>query len=177
MIDPRDPESAAHTTSRAEDGGNGNAAPMNRGRLRHGNPPGDFLTSPRCGARARTRGGEPCRAPAVRGKARCRMHGGKSTGPRTKAGLARSARARWTHGGYSIEAHRQYVRLKMTYRRLTATIGADHALVYAAARQLLRAQVHDLRNVRRREKRRQARGGGAFAPWSSGRGRHDGRSP
>ena len=29
---------------------------------------------PRCGAR--TRGGLACRAPAVRGKLRCRMHGG-----------------------------------------------------------------------------------------------------
>jgi len=30
--------------------------------------------SPRCGAR--TRNGETCRAPALRGKLRCRMHGG-----------------------------------------------------------------------------------------------------
>jgi hypothetical protein len=30
--------------------------------------------SPRCGAR--TRRGSPCRSPAVRGKGRCRMHGG-----------------------------------------------------------------------------------------------------
>jgi hypothetical protein len=30
--------------------------------------------SPRCGAR--TRKGTPCRSPAVRGKRRCRMHGG-----------------------------------------------------------------------------------------------------
>ncbi|MEH2492193.1 HGGxSTG domain-containing protein [Bradyrhizobium sp. AZCC 2230] len=30
--------------------------------------------SPRCGAQ--TRSGETCRAPALRGKARCRMHGG-----------------------------------------------------------------------------------------------------
>ena len=30
--------------------------------------------SPRCGAR--TRNGSPCRSPAVRGKRRCRMHGG-----------------------------------------------------------------------------------------------------
>jgi hypothetical protein len=30
--------------------------------------------SPRCGAR--TRGGGACRAPAVSGRARCRMHGG-----------------------------------------------------------------------------------------------------
>jgi glucans biosynthesis protein len=30
--------------------------------------------SPRCGAQ--TRNGEACRAPALRGKGRCRMHGG-----------------------------------------------------------------------------------------------------
>ncbi len=34
--------------------------------------------APRCGAR--TRRGTPCQAPAIKGKARCRMHGGKSTG-------------------------------------------------------------------------------------------------
>jgi glucans biosynthesis protein len=33
-----------------------------------------MLASRRCGAR--TRSGEPCRAPAVKGKKRCRMHGG-----------------------------------------------------------------------------------------------------
>ncbi|UQV19065.1 hypothetical protein MU852_04160 [Brevundimonas albigilva] len=32
----------------------------------------------RCGAR--TRAGTPCQAPAIRGKRRCRMHGGRSTG-------------------------------------------------------------------------------------------------
>ena len=32
----------------------------------------------RCGAR--TRKGTPCEAPAVAGKARCRMHGGKRSG-------------------------------------------------------------------------------------------------
>ncbi len=35
---------------------------------------GPMRASRRCGAR--TRGGTPCRAPAVSGKARCRMHGG-----------------------------------------------------------------------------------------------------
>jgi len=34
---------------------------------------------------------------------RCRFHGGKSAGPRTAAGLARSRAARRTHGGYSAE--------------------------------------------------------------------------
>ena len=33
-----------------------------------------MLASPRCGAR--TRSGEACRSPALRGKQRCRMHGG-----------------------------------------------------------------------------------------------------
>ena len=35
---------------------------------------GPMLASPRCGAK--TRPGGACRSPAVRGKKRCRMHGG-----------------------------------------------------------------------------------------------------
>jgi hypothetical protein len=35
---------------------------------------GPMLASPRCGAKTRTSGA--CRSPAVRGKKRCRMHGG-----------------------------------------------------------------------------------------------------
>jgi hypothetical protein len=72
--------------------------PDRRGRLRNGNRPGDFLAAPRCGARTRC-GGE-CRQPGM-ANGRCRMHGGLSTGPRTPEGLARSRRARLTHGGYS----------------------------------------------------------------------------
>lgn len=72
------------------------------GELKHGNPPGDPSTAPRCGAR--TRWGKPCLCPAIRGKVRCRLHGGLSTGPRTEEGLARSQRARWIHGRYSLEA-------------------------------------------------------------------------
>lgn len=36
-------------------------------------------SAPRCGAHARTTG-RPCQAPAIRGAARCRMHGGKGSG-------------------------------------------------------------------------------------------------
>jgi hypothetical protein len=36
---------------------------------------GPMLASPRCGAKTRILGGS-CRSPAVRGKKRCRMHGG-----------------------------------------------------------------------------------------------------
>jgi hypothetical protein len=73
---------------------------LRRGRLRHGNPSGDYLAAPRCGAR--TRAGCACCQPAM-ANGRCRFHGGKSTGPRTEAGLARSRAARRTHGGYSAE--------------------------------------------------------------------------
>jgi hypothetical protein len=44
---------------------------------------------PKCAAR--TRAGGSCKASVVRGKARCRLHGGCSTGPRTPEGKARSA--------------------------------------------------------------------------------------
>jgi hypothetical protein len=73
-------------------------------RLKNGNRSGDPQAAPRCGAKARTRGGNPCQAPAVKGKMRCRMHGGLSTGPRTPEGLERSKRARWKHGRFSQEA-------------------------------------------------------------------------
>jgi hypothetical protein len=70
-----------------------------RGWLKNGNPPGNPDSAARCGAR--TRRGNPCQSPAM-ANGRCRMHGGRSTGPRTKEGLARSARARWKHGFYSV---------------------------------------------------------------------------
>jgi hypothetical protein len=73
-----------------------------RNNLRNGNRCGDPSKSPRCGAKARTRGNQPCQAPAVRGSARCRMHGGASTGPRTAAGLERCRRARWKTGEHSV---------------------------------------------------------------------------
>ncbi len=65
-----------------------------------GNP--NLGLAPRCGAR--TRAGCPCRAPAIRGKLRCRMHGGRSTGPRTAEGLARLRAAHTIHGCYTAEA-------------------------------------------------------------------------
>ena len=40
----------------------------------HARNTGPMLASPRCGAK--TRSGGACRSPAVRGKKRCRMHGG-----------------------------------------------------------------------------------------------------
>ena len=69
--------------------------------LRNGNPQGNPNNAPRCGAR--TRKGTSCRAPAM-ANGRCRLHGGKSTGPKTIEGLERSRKANWKHGRYSAES-------------------------------------------------------------------------
>jgi len=74
-----------------------------RGWLKNGNPPGDFLSAPRCGAK--TRKGQPCHQPAMK-NGRCRLHGGKSTGPITREGKKRSRMANYKHGFYS-ESHKQ----------------------------------------------------------------------
>jgi hypothetical protein len=44
---------------------------------------------PLCGAK--TRKGTPCQAAAVSGRAKCKCHGGASTGPKTAEGRARIA--------------------------------------------------------------------------------------
>src|SRR5215831_10267524 len=66
--------------------------------------------APRCGARSK-RTGKPCRGAAMP-NGRCKLHGGKSTGPRTPEGLARSRRANWKHGHFSREAKAERLRLR-----------------------------------------------------------------
>ncbi len=51
----------------------------------------------RCAAKSK-RSGEQCKKPAMRGKAVCDFHGGRSTGPKTEAGKARIAEAHTVHG-------------------------------------------------------------------------------
>ncbi len=58
---------------------------------------GPMLSSPRCGARTRSR--EPCRSPAVAGKKRCRMHGGAPG-----SGAPRGNKNAFKHGIYTREA-------------------------------------------------------------------------
>ena len=98
-----------------------------RGRLKNGNPAGDYLKSPRCGAR--TRAGGCCRQPAM-ANGRCRMHGGLSTGPRTPEGLACCRATRLVHG-YRTRAHRalrsRAVHAARRLRTLTAELRASSA--------------------------------------------------
>ena len=50
-----------------------------------------------CNAKSK-RTKQQCRAPAIKGKTKCRFHGGRSTGPRTPEGKARVAAAHTIHG-------------------------------------------------------------------------------
>lgn len=77
------------------------AQSQRRGWLKNGNPPGDYMKAPRCGAK--TRRGTSCQSPAMR-NGRCRMHGGASTGPTTAEGRERCRQVNWKHGGRSAEA-------------------------------------------------------------------------
>src|SRR4029077_9803021 len=77
--------------------------------------------APRCGARSK-RTGKPCRGAAMP-NGRCKVHGGKSTGPRTPEGLERSRRANWKHGHFSREAKAERSRVRaaiLTLRYLRA---------------------------------------------------------
>lgn len=71
-----------------------------------------------CGAKARQNNYQPCRQPAMKGKARCRMHGGKATGAKTPEGKIKSGQANLNHGFYSKKAvaERQRVRMMLRWR-------------------------------------------------------------
>ena len=45
-----------------------------------------------------------CRAPASKGKTKCRFHGGASTGPKTPEGRQRCAEAKTIHGNETRQA-------------------------------------------------------------------------
>ena len=66
--------------------------------------PDRLAQAPRC--LARTRSGTECQSPAIKGKRRCRLHGGLSPGaPKGN----RNARK---HGGYSAETRRALAMVK-----------------------------------------------------------------
>lgn len=73
--------------------------------LLNGNPRGNPAKAPRCGAK--TRAGNPCKAPAVKGKQRCRMHGGTKG-----SGAPKENQNALKHGHYSLKSQleRNYIR-------------------------------------------------------------------
>ena len=87
----------------------------------HARNTGAMLASPRCGAR--TRGGSTCRAPAVHGKTRCRMHGGAagSGAPRGN----RNARKHGLFGGVVVAERRRIQALLGETRKLLQEMKLD----------------------------------------------------
>lgn len=72
--------------------------------------PGNLASAPRCGARKRS--GGRCNSPAVRGRQRCRMHGG------TNKGAPSGNRNAWVHGNRSAVASEQLKLVKAANRLL-----------------------------------------------------------
>jgi hypothetical protein len=72
---------------------------------------GPMLSSPRCGAK--TRSGKPCRSPAVRGKARCRMHGGAAG-----SGAPLGNKNALKHGRYTREASAELQKVRDIVRQV-----------------------------------------------------------
>jgi hypothetical protein len=101
-----------------------------RGWLKNGNPPGDFLKAPRCGAR--TRRGALCQCPAMR-NGRCRIHGGLSTGPKTPEGRERSRMGPFKHGRYSKAVREEERRIRTQFRSFRALLHEFRALERANA--------------------------------------------
>jgi hypothetical protein len=71
---------------------------------------GPMLASPRCGAKTRT--GTSCRAPAVSGKKRCRMHGG-AAGSGAPIGNTNAVR----HGAFTKQALQRRARTRALFRQ------------------------------------------------------------
>lgn len=74
-----------------------------------------FQIFPLCGAKNRK--GESCRAPSMKGKKRCRLHGGKS--------LSGNAHGRYKHGQWTkgvIDERRQFSELRREARRFLGEI-------------------------------------------------------
>ena len=64
---------------------------------------GGKIACARCAAKSK-RTGSQCGKPALKGKAVCQFHGGRSTGPKTEAGKARQRASVITSGNYTKES-------------------------------------------------------------------------
>ena len=68
---------------------------------------------------------ERCKAPAAKGRTKCRFHGGASTGPKTQQGRQRCAKAKTIHGN---ETRKARIERAAAMRRLRALEDLGYAL-------------------------------------------------
>ncbi len=85
---------------------------------------GGRITCVQCNAKSK-RTGNQCRAPAAKGKTKCRFHGGKSSGARTTEGRQRCAEAKTIHGNETRKARTERAE---GMRRLRALEDLGYAL-------------------------------------------------
>ena len=71
---------------------------------------------------ARTRRGTLCQRPARLPVGRCKLHGGASTGPLTKDGLARLTESRTKHGKFTKEKRAEARRRAQVGREIKAEL-------------------------------------------------------
>jgi hypothetical protein len=87
---------------------------------------GGRVTCPQCDALSK-RTLLRCRAPAIKGKTKCRFHGGRSTGPKTLEGRARIAAAHTAHGR-DTRAKRAKYSAKMAELQQLECLGFEYGL-------------------------------------------------
>jgi hypothetical protein len=80
---------------------------------------------------ATTRRATECQKPAIKGRVRCQLHGGRSTGPRTEEGRARIAAAHHKHGNRTNERLAENKALAQSNRVIWAAFRAEVALMKA----------------------------------------------
>ena len=81
----------------------------------------------RCQALSK-RSQKQCRGPACRGKAKCKFHGGRSTGAKTEEGRRRCAEARTVHGQDTL-LMRQAQRESMGRIRAVVDLAVTHGIL------------------------------------------------
>jgi hypothetical protein len=75
---------------------------------------------------AKRRDGQQCQSWALKGKTKCRMHGGKSTGPKTPKGKAIAAASPLKHGAYSrLFSETFSSEEKETFKDIVAALESD----------------------------------------------------
>jgi hypothetical protein len=144
------------------------AAHFRRGHLNNGNPPGDFLAAPRCGAA--TRAGHACAQPGMM-NGRCRFHGGKSTGPRTSDGLARARSAHLIHGfrsGALIRLRSNAAQTARELKRLTAVAKQEGFTTKSQRARRERGSRAHANDVRSKLDSRAAEGRARIHAWKPG---------
>ncbi len=81
------------------------------------------LLSNECGAMKKS--GTACQISPLKGKNRCRLHGGLSSGPKTAEGRARIAAAHYRHGRRSKKFIEMRAKIWKELREIEARMRAD----------------------------------------------------